>query len=326
MTRSFLSDHPVLGSRLKKRYKHLRKWAKRTDVSCFRLYERDIPEFPCIVDWYEGHAVVWVYQRKKDETEAQQLAFLELVQAEVQEGLQCDFEHVHLKHRFRQRDDQGQRSQYDKFDQKGVQMTVQEQGLQFKVNLSDFLDTGLFLDHRIARNWVRDMSSGLRVLNLFAYTGSFSVYAAAGGATSVTSVDLSNTYSRWTEENLALNAFDTICDTQVIAADVLSWLAQAKKEGREFDLVICDPPTFSNSKKMNEASFVIDRDYPWLIADICKLLSPEGVCFFSNNSRKFDWDDERCPDGYQAEEVSHKSVPEDFRNRKIHRSWWIRPS
>jgi 23S rRNA G2069 N7-methylase RlmK/C1962 C5-methylase RlmI len=320
----FVPRSILLAARLKKRIKHLRKWAKRMKLSCYRLYEKDIPEFPCIIDWYDGEVVIWLYRRKKDESQAQQQAFDDLVISEVQLGLAIKDDQISVKRRYRQSDHDGKRQQYQKIDQSDASKIVQENGLKFKVNLRDFLDTGLFLDHRNARSWVRELSSGLKVLNLFAYTGSFSVYATAGGARSVTSVDLSKTYSQWTEENLNLNHSDTICDQRIISADVIAWLKQAHLEKDHYDLIVCDPPTFSNSKKMKEASFVVDRDHPWLLADIAKILKPEGRCFFSTNSRQFKLDEQKLSTAFDnIEEVSQLSVPEDFRNKRIHQSWWL---
>ena len=190
------------------------------------------------------------------------------------------------------------------------------------MNLSDFLDTGLFLDHRVARNWVRGSCKELRVLNLFAYTGSFSVYALAGGASRVTTVDMSKTYLDWASRNVALNEGLDASNHEIVQSDCLAWLGESLKKGEQYDLIICDPPTFSNSKRMKESSFSIDRDYRWLLADLTRLLQPEGRLFFSNNSRSFKLDKEQIPASLLMKEVSSSSVPEDFRNRKIHRSWW----
>jgi 23S rRNA (cytosine1962-C5)-methyltransferase len=312
----------MLGSRLKKRFKHLNKWARRSGIQCFRVYEKDIPEFPLTVDWYNGEAVVWLMKRTRDDTPEAEEAHRNICIAQILEGLELEPEQLFIKERHRQKGEEG-RLQYGKTGQMNRVKVVEEQGLKFEVNLSDFLDTGLFLDHRNARQWVRDMSNGMRVLNLFAYTGSFSVYALAGNAEKVCTVDMSNTYCDWTRRNMQINGYQESALNEVIASDCLSWLRQANKERRLFDLIICDPPTFSNSKRMEEASFSIDRDCPYLLHDCSKLLAPQGKIFFSNNSKSFKWEDRFCPKGLEAREMTEKSVPEDFRNRSIHRSWWL---
>jgi 23S rRNA (cytosine1962-C5)-methyltransferase len=180
----------MLANRLRRTYRHLRKWARRSSVTCFRLYEKDIPDQPLIVDWYDGRALVYAMHRKKDETPAARDAWLEEVAAEVREGLEVSDEALFFKERKRQRG----LSQYERLAEERREFVVEEQGLRFHVNLSDYLDTGLFLDHRNTRAMVRDEAAGRRMLNLFGYTGSFSVYAAAGGARSTTTVDISNTY------------------------------------------------------------------------------------------------------------------------------------
>lgn len=314
----------MLGDRLKKRQRQLRKWARRHDITCYRLYERDIPEFPCIVDWYDGEAVIWIYRRKKDETTEAEDAYVQLTLDECLKGLGLTQDQLYVKERFRQRVG-NDTLQYQKFGESNRSKIVTEQGLKFEVNLSDFLDTGLFLDHRVARQWIREKSMGKKVLNLFAYTGSFSTYALSGGAQHVTTVDMSNTYSSWTTRNLELNGLNTDSH-DLITSDVLSWIRHAKSEKMSFDLIVCDPPTFSNSKRMEESSFSIERDHPWLLSDLMTCLTRGGEIFFSNNARKFQMELSPDESKWSLEEVSHKSVPEDFRNRNIHRSWWIKSS
>lgn len=312
----------MLADRLRKRQRQLRKWARRSSVTCYRLYEKDIPEFPCIVDWYDGEAVIWIYRRKKDESPDAEEAYVQLTLEECLKGLDLAPNQLHVKERFRQRVGE-EKGQYGKFGTAGRCKTVEEQGLKFEVNLSDFLDTGLFLDHRNARSWVRERAEGKKVLNLFAYTGSFSAYALAGGAKEVTTVDMSKTYCSWAERNLTLNRLDSK-KHHLIVSDVLKWIRTAKGKMSQYDLIICDPPTFSNSKKMEESSFSIERDHPWLLSDLMACLNKGGELFFSNNARKFSLDLTPIEANWNIEEVSTKSVPEDFRNRQIHRSWWIR--
>jgi len=313
----------MLGNRLNKRFKHLRKWAKRTNTSCFRLYEKDIPEFPLLIDWVDGDVVVWFKQRKRDETMEQQQAFRQLCLEEIKTGLNLNEEHIYIKERRRQKDQDGERQQYEKLDQSSKIKPVQEQGLTFEVNLSDYLDIGLFLDHRPARGWIRDKAHSKMVLNLFAYTGSFSVYAKAGAAKSVTTVDMSKTYLSWAQRNCELNGTSMNTNLEFIAADCLSWLTSAVAQNLKYDLIICDPPTFSNSKRMNESSFSVDRDHLKLLTDISKLMTETSELFFSNNSRAFEMNP-AVSDFFEIKEVSHLSIPEDFRNRQIHRSWWLK--
>ncbi|MHC4943306.1 MAG: class I SAM-dependent methyltransferase [Planctomycetota bacterium] len=307
----------MLGNRLKKRYRHLRKWARRTGVTCFRLYERDIPEFPLIVDWYDGEAVVWYFRRKRDETEAQARAWLDRCIEEIGSGLALEEEQIFIKERRRQRGT----GQYERLSRKGHVRKVEEQGLLFEVNLSDYLDTGLFLDHRNTRAMVRVRSGGKRMLNLFAYTGSFTCYARAGGAASTITVDLSNTYCDWTGRNLLLNGFDSSPDHRLVRADCLEYLVHDAREAAPFDLIVCDPPTFSNSKAMQRRSFALDRDCPELLRLLKDLLAPGGELFFSTNSRSLHMREETIPQGLSIEEISQVTVPQDFRNKKIHRCW-----
>lgn len=312
----------MLANRLRKRFKHLKKWAKRTEITCFRVYEKDIPEYPIIVDWYDGDVVVWIKNRKKDETVSQKEDFRQLCLQEIQEAFQIESSQLFIKERRRQREE-GRRQQYEKFQQNSKIKTVYEQGLQFEVNLGDYLDTGLFLDHRIARNTVRSMCKGLDVLNLFAYTGSFSVYAMDGFAASVTTVDMSKTYISWAERNMKLNQLFDPLKTHYDTADCLKWIKESIEAKKTYDLIICDPPTFSNSKKMNDSSFSIDRDHPWLLHDLNKLLNHGGKVLFSNNSRSFQLEEGAISNTFVIEPWSHKSISEDFRNTRIHQSWWL---
>jgi 23S rRNA (cytosine1962-C5)-methyltransferase len=197
---------------------------------------------------------------------------------------------------------------------------VKEGGLSFVVNLSDYLDTGLFLDHRPTRALVKENSRGRRVLNLFSYTGSFSVYAAAGGASSATSVDISNTYLSWAERNMELNGFSA-SNHPLVRADVPSFLDDAAAAGMRWDLIIADPPTFSNSKKAPR-DFDINEDWPALLSSCMELLSPGGLLFFSTNSRRLRWDPALCP--FPWSDIGTATIPPDFRDSRIHRCWLCR--
>lgn len=297
-------------------FRHLRKWARRTGVTCFRVYEKDIPDQPLIVDWYEGRALVYAMHRKKDETPEAREAWLAEVEAEVKEGLGVSDENLFFKERRRQKN----LDQYRKEADERQEFMVEEGGHRFWVNLSDYHDTGLFLDHRNTRKIVEEEAEGRRFLNLFCYTGSFSVYAASGGALSTTSVDISNTYLDWAGRNFELNGLDPKTN-RLERADVLQWLPAAIDAGRKFDLIVCDPPTFSNSKKMRGV-LDVDTQHPDLINGCLRLLEPGGVLYFSTNYRGFKLDEEAlfpC----ELQEISEITVPEDYRNRKIHRCWRI---
>ncbi|MEM7114543.1 MAG: class I SAM-dependent methyltransferase [Chloroflexota bacterium] len=310
----------MLANRLRKRQKHLRKWARRNDISCYRLYERDIPEYPCIIDWYDGEAVVWLYGRKRDETAVQQATFRKQTLTEIQTGLNLQPAQIFVKERAVQR---GLDQQYEKYGRLQHTRLVQEAGLTFEVNLSDYLDTGLFLDHRPTRQMVRNRAVGKCVLNLFAYTGSFTVYAIAGGAKQTTTVDLSQTYGQWAERNLQLNGFAASEKHRILAQDCLQYLTDAHRKREKFDLIVCDPPTFSNSKRMSQASFAIDRDYVGLLQSCGRLLAPGGEIFFSNNSRQFKFDPTSLQRQFAVKEITAQTIPEDFRNGRIHRCWLL---
>ncbi|MDG1359514.1 MAG: class I SAM-dependent methyltransferase [Phycisphaerales bacterium] len=322
----------MLGERLANRMRHLAKWGRKQGISCFRLYERDVPEYPAIVDWYadehaadptrEGDAVVWLFARKKDETLEQEVEHRRDAEAEILAGLDLPRERMHVKHRGRQSSGAGDREQYERVDTRANTKTVREHGLRFEVNLSDYLDVGLFLDHRPTRKSVQDRAGGKRVLNLFAYTGAFSVHARAGGAAATTTVDMSRTYLDWYERNLALNGHALDSDHRLVQADCLQWLAAGPKDDADrYDTIICDPPTFSNSKRMKAGSFSIDRDHPGLIRDLARFAAPKGEIFFSTNSRSFEMSPDAVPGNFGCREISNRSVPEDFRNKRIHRCW-----
>ena len=328
----------MLGERLDNRMRHVAKWARKQGIACFRLYEKDIPEFPMIVDWYgdegwgeksagepgavtTGDAVAWFFHRTKDDTLEKERDYRVDAEAEILAGLNIPRERLHIKYRGRQRSEDGGRDQYERFDSRGAIKVVCEHGLRFEVNLSDYLDVGLFLDHRPTRLSVQQRAAGKRVLNLFSYTGAFSVHARAGGAVRTKTVDMSKTYLDWYVRNLALNDFAPNADHEVVHADCLQWLESGPTAGEAYDIVVCDPPTFSNSKRMKADSFAIDRDYPDLLRWIARFVAPGGEVFFSTNSRSFEFELAAVPAGFGAHEISHRSVPEDFRNRKIHRCW-----
>lgn len=304
-----MSDISSFRNRLLKNYRHWSKWARRQSISCYRLYDRDIPEYPVIVDWYEGRVHLQEVDTGWVESDEDHAAWLEAIRLACSEVLQIEPQAVSLKTRRRQRGEQ----QYEKTGQQGEDFIVQEDGLSFYVNLDAYLDTGLFLDHRNTRKRVRAEAAGKRFLNLFSYTGAFSVYAAAGGARETVTVDMSNTYLDWAGRNFGLNGMD-IRQHRRIREDVFAYLREVLEQGEKFDLIVCDPPSFSNSKKM-QGVLDVQRDHAWLIESCLALLNPGGVLYFSNNLRSFRMDETLLA---KCQDISAQSVPEDFRNRKIH--------
>jgi len=307
----------AFANRLRKNYRHWSKWARRREISCYRLYDRDLPEVPLAIDWYEGEVHAQVFARKGLEPldDAQERA----IGTAIREVLEIPAEALAFKTRQRQRG----LAQYEKTGERGRPRVVHEGGLRFEVDLHSYLDTGLFLDHRETRDLIRQRAKGRRMLNLFAYTGSFSVYAAAGGALATTSVDLSNTYQAWTRRNLDLNGF-TADAHQLERADVFDYLARATRERRQFGLIVLDPPSFSNSKKMLEI-LDVQRDHRRLIEACLELLTLGGELYFSTNRRRFRLDPEleAMPD---CEEITHQTLPEDFKRHPAHRCWIFRRS
>ena len=312
-----MSDITAFANRLGKNAKHYLKWARRHDIEAWRLYDRDIPQFPFAIDVYGGQIHLqeydtgWLMQPEEYETWLSEV--LEAV-AFITGFAPAD---IHLKRRERQKGTQ----QYEKTGKAGEDFIVHEHGRRFWVNLEKYLDTGLFLDHRNTRQRVGEMAAGKRFLNLFAYTGSFSVYAATGGAAASETVDLSNTYLDWARRNFELNGIDE-ARHQIVRADVFQYLQAAAQAGKPFDLIVMDPPSFSNSKKMLDI-LDIQRDHMRLIDGAMALLASDGLLFFSNNLRSFALD-EAVAQKYAVKEISKQSVPEDFRNKKIHQCWEIR--
>lgn len=313
------TDFSPFANRLRKDARHWGKWAKRQEIACYRVYDRDIPEFPVAVDIYADRVHLQEFDtgwQMSDEDHAQ---WVEGIRGAVSEVLELPLDAVVFKLRARQRGT----AQYEKTGAQGEDFVVEEGGHRFIVNLEEYLDTGLFLDHRNTRRMVESRAAGKRFLNLFAYTGSFTVYAAAGGASSSVTVDLSNTYQDWARRNFELNGMD-LSRHLLEREDVFAWLDRAVAAKEEFDLIVMDPPSFSNSKKMTGV-LDVQRDHPQLINQCLKLLSPAGELFFSTNLRSFSLD-EAALAPCRLKEISGQTVPEDFRNKKIHRCWLIVPS
>ncbi len=304
-------------NRLQKNIKKIEKWAKQQGLDAYRLYDADLPEYNLAVDRYADHIVVQEYAAPKniDENKARQ-RLLDAVNATLNvTGIETN--KLILKVRQKQKGT----NQYEKLANKGEYFYVNEYGVKLWVNLTDYLDTGLFLDHRLTRKMLGEMAQGKDFLNLFAYTGSATVHAALGKAKSTTTVDMSNTYLNWAEQNLLLNDIEGK-QHKLIQADCLQWL---EKCDRQFDLIFVDPPTFSNSKRM-EDSWDVQRDHIKLMTNLKRILRPNGTIVFSNNKRGFKMDFAKLEElGLSAVEISHKTLPLDFeRNKQIHNCWLVR--
>ena len=271
-------------NRLLKVYKHKSKQAARQNITCYRVYDHDLPEFPFCIELYQDKVYLAEYLRRHGMTDEEHEDWLEECVAIICQILPVNDENVFIKQRKRK---SNRLDQYAKTDTKAEYFSVMEQGLQFLVNLTDYLDTGLFLDHRITRQMVRNESEGKRILNLFAYTGSFSVYAAAGNAKTISTVDLSKTYLSWAEQNLELNKLRDDNKHFFIHADVKQYLKTLSPES--FDLTIIDPPTFSNSKRMKDF-LDIQRDHVELLNDVLAATSQGGIVYFSTNFTRFEFD------------------------------------
>ena len=337
----------MLANRLVKRFRHLKKWAQRTGVEVFRLYDRDIPEIPLLLDYFgcvskPGEAAISgaLYKRPYEKDQREEELWLSAMKAAAAEALGIDPCRIFLKLRQRQSGD----SQYQKTGERRFTKIVREGGLAFKVNLSDYLDTGLFPDRRLLRAMIRSMAAGKRVLNLFSYTGSFSIYAAAGSAAATDSVDLSNTYLDWAKENFSLNGFKAEifqqrdffpnarvtslqnarqCAHRLIRADALEFIAQAASAGLRWDLIILDPPAFSNSKKMT-GNFDLRRDHIDFIAGCLGLLAPGGKLILSINTKHFrtkastlEQELALNSNNVRVTSLEKKITDEDFKGRKI---------
>lgn len=380
----------LFANRLKKKYKELRKWARKNRITCYRIYNKDIPEIPVNLDLYEflpsfvttpievakffteqnekisqndfntekdiksrTFAVLYLYERPYEKQYEQEEIWLNAMQKAASEVLGIEESHIIKKMRKHQKG----ANQYEKKDIKSSDdntyfsdsdfQFVQEQGQIFKINLSSYLDNGLFFDHRPLRSIIRDTSSKKRVLNLFCYTGSFSVYAAQGNAEYVESVDLSNTYLDWAKQNMQNNGFSDKHKYVFTRSDCMIFLQQKavaqkkvlsatkqntpipdeiKKNAQTYDIIILDPPTFSNSKNTSNV-LDINKDWPQLVKDSLNILNPNGVLYFSTNSERLKFNIEQIPQmtifGYkiECEEITAQTIPNDYTSSKPHRCW-----
>ena len=297
-------------NRLAKVYRHMSRQAKRMGVTCYRIYDHDLPEAPFLIELYEDKLYVAEYKRRHSLTEAEHDQWLEQCGTVMAEVTGVNPEDIFLKLRQRK---EGRLGQYQKIGEQKSEFIVHENGLHFIVNLSDYLDTGLFLDHRLTRQLVREQAAGKKVLNLFCYTGSFSVYAVAGGAEEVVSVDLSKTYLQWAGRNMQLN-FPDYQNHHIVHADVKQYLEDMPDA--RFDLIVMDPPTFSNSKRMEDI-LDIQRDHVALINECMRLLQKGGVLYFSTNYRKFQLDTGSIQ-AAAIKDITKATTPFDFAGR-LHR-------
>ncbi len=303
----------LFATRLAKRARHLRRWPARRGIHCYRIYERDVPELPFVVDRYEDWFHVSEFDRPHDRDPGHHAAWLELMQKTIAATFEVHVSQVYFKSR---RQLSGP-LQHERGSEPVRRLTVREGDLKFLVNPTDHVDTGLFLDQRILRSMIRDLAEGRRFLNLFGYTGTFSVYAAAGGATSTTTVDWSQTSLDWARENMRLNSF-TGANHQFIRGDSLEFPG-SPQTGKPFDLVVVAPPSFSNSAR-GEKVWDVQRDHVELLKRLARSVVPGGLVFFLTTFRTFKFDPTQLPE-FSAVEISAQTVPEDFRNRRIHRCW-----
>ena len=302
----------MIRNRLEKNFKKLKSWAERHQIEAYRIYDRDIPEYPYIVDIYKDHFLI--YDKSDTFKDAGKNHLPHVIEA-IRSLFKCSEEKIIVKKRERQEGT----SQYEKLARREEFFVVRESQAQILVNLHDYLDTGLFLDHRPMRQKVFKSAQGKNFLNLFCYTGSVSVFAALGGA-QTTSVDMSQTYLSWAEQNFKLNQISPE-GHEFVNRNALEYLR--KKQGQKlFNVIFLDPPTFSNSKKMDEV-FEVEKDQDFLVEAATSLLLPEGVLYFSNNKRKFKLS-ENILKKYQVKDLTKESIPQDFHDEKIHHCFEIK--
>jgi 23S rRNA (guanine2445-N2)-methyltransferase / 23S rRNA (guanine2069-N7)-methyltransferase len=332
------SGAQMFANRLRKNLKQQASWLKREAVSCHRIYDADMPEYAFAIDLYTAEPVAkpssesssessdgdgrwWVVQEYEAPREIPEEA-VRRRRSEALAGLVAATGVPPTRIRLRTRRRRKRGEQYSRREGEAERLVVREGGLRFHVNLGDYLDTGLFLDHRLTRGRLRDAARGVRFLNLFAYTGTATVYAAAGGARETTTVDLSATYLEWARDNMALNGFEGPMHRRV-QADVREWLQAARARAERYELIFCDPPTFSNSKRM-EGVFDVQRDHARLIDDCMALLAPDGLLVFSNNAQRFRLDP-GLPERYAVRDIGRETLPPDYaRNTHIHACFEVR--
>ena len=303
----------IFSNRVRNRFDHLSRRFRRQGIDCFRLYDWDIPEVRAVVDWYAGHIVMAEYERLQTGPQ-----WLPQMAKAVAEALNLPADLVHLK---RRRTNTRKGPRYRKMDSQGKRFEVRERDLRFWVNPSDYLDTGLFSDHRDTRVIVRQLAKGKDFLNLYGYTGAFTCAAAAGGAKATVTVDRSSNYLDWAQDNLELNGLWGPRHT-LARSDVVKYLEKAYHENRRFTLAFVDPPSFFRDRSRGIA-FDINRDHPELIHKVFKVMAKGATVIFSTNHQRFDPRLKDLP-VKDLTELTPKTIPEDYRNRRIHRCWQMR--
>jgi len=320
----------MFANRLDKNIKRLKRWISRENIQCYRLYDADMPEYALAIDIYEcDQRMIHVQEYQAPKSVAPEKAQQRLNEAllVIRDKLHIDDKQLFLKTRRQQKG----HTQYEKLASKKCFHRVMEGNCQFLVNFEDYLDTGLFLDHRMTRSKLGALANAKRFLNLFAYTGSATVYAANGGALTTTSVDMSKTYLEWAQKNMHLNGYTSSLSNslskwknqhQFIQTDCLQWL-EDNTHHENYDLIFLDPPSFSTSKRMN-SSFDVQRDHASLLLKTAQRLTPNGLLIFSNNRRHFKMDPQIFED-FQVKDITKTTLPKDFeRNQRIHNCWEIR--
>lgn len=346
----------IFTNRLKKKYKELRKWARKNRITCYRLYDKDIPEIPVSLDIYEflteevtnplecakflstqnekiskndlsiekeissrTYGVLYLYERPYEKEQKDEEEWLNLMAISASYVLNIPVNHIVKKTRKMQKG----LNQYEKSENPStIKGIVQEQGQLFKVDLSTYLDTGLFLDHRPLRLKIREIAKNKSVLNLFCYTASFSVYAASGNAKKVQSVDLSNTYLNWANENMHLNDFFDKNKYIFTKADAIEWLENANSQEEKYDIIILDPPTFSNSKSAKNI-LDINKDWQKLVENAINLLNANGILYFSTNSSRLTFNKDLLQKNVDCIDITQNTIPKDFESTRCHRCWKI---
>lgn len=309
-------DAEMFANRLLKNIKHLSKWVRKDNISCYRVYDADIPQYAIAVDIYENWVHVQEYEPPRTVDAVQAFVRLNDAVEAISAILKTDKSRIILKTRKKQ----SGAEQYTRQDETFDTLIANEYGLKFRVNLKDYLDTGLFLDHRLTRKLISRIAKNRSFLNLFAYSGTATVYAAAGGASSSTTVDMSNTYLAWAQDNLELNNFSGK-QHEFIREDCIKWLSDAKNEGRRYQLIFLDPPTFSNSKRMDR-TLDIKRDHVELINQTMELLDDAGVLIFSCNAHGFKLDQKHLKE-YSIRDITRMTTSEDFRRKPAHVCWCL---
>ncbi len=306
----------MFANRLAKNIKHLSRWLRKENISCYRVYDADIPQYAFAIDIYEDRVHLQEYEPPATVNAVKAFVRFNDAIAIIAKVLQIDKSKIIVKTRKKQ----SGADQYTRQDESMEASIAYENGLRFKINLCDYLDTGLFLDQRITRKLISNIAQGKSFLNLFAYTGTATVYAVAGGACSSTTVDMSNTYLAWAQDNLNLNSLSGK-QHEFIREDCFKWLHDATQEGRRYQLVFLDPPTFSNSKRMDH-TLDIKRDHVELVKQTMALLEDDGVLIFSTNARGFKLDHKQLEE-YSIKDITRMTTTEDYRRKPAHKCWCL---